>query len=175
MAGKEVPKKDLGMLAMTYGNVYVAKVAFGARDAQTVRAFLEADSYPGTSIIIAYSHCIAHGYDLSFGCEQQKLAVETGSWPLYRWDPRRIALGESPLKMDSAPGKVPLEKYVRNETRFRMVEQMDPKRFATLLERAQRDLNNRFIAYEHLAKLVMPAQPAGDAASAEAADEKKSN
>jgi pyruvate-ferredoxin/flavodoxin oxidoreductase len=166
MAGKAVPKKPLGMIAMTYGNVYVAKVAFGAKDAQTVRAFQEADSYPGTSIIIAYSHCIAHGFDLAFGAEQQKLAVDSGSWPLYRWDPRRIALGESPLKMDSAPGKADLGKYMRNETRFRMVEQQDPKRFAKLLQRAQIEVNNRFIAYEHLAKLAMPVPPAAPAAEA---------
>jgi pyruvate-ferredoxin/flavodoxin oxidoreductase len=157
MAGKEVPKKDLGMLAMTYGNVYVAHVAFGAKDSQTVRAFEEADSYPGTSIIIAYSHCIAHGYDLAYGCEQQKLAVDSGVWPLYRWDPRRIAAGESPLKLDSAPGKVDVGQYVRNETRFRMVEQQDPKRFAMLLERQKREVANRFAAYEHLAKLMIPA------------------
>jgi pyruvate-ferredoxin/flavodoxin oxidoreductase len=174
MAGKAVQKKDLGMIAMTYGNVYVAKVAFGAKDTQTVRAFQEADSYPGTSIIIAYSHCIAHGYDLAFGCEQQKLAVDTGTWPLYRWDPRRIALGESPLKMDSAPGKVDLGTYMRNETRFRMVEQQDPKRFAMLLEKAQIALNNRFVAYEHLAKLAIPVRQPVGAADAPA-DEKKSN
>jgi pyruvate-ferredoxin/flavodoxin oxidoreductase len=158
MAGKETPKKDLGMLAMTYGNVYVARVAFGAKDSQTVRAFVEADSYPGTSIIVAYSHCIAHGYDLAYGCEQQKLAVESGVWPLYRWDPRRIATGESPLKLDSAPGKVEVGQYERNETRFRMVERMDPKRFAMLLERQKREVTNRFAAYEHLAKLAMPAR-----------------
>ncbi|MBI4914322.1 MAG: pyruvate:ferredoxin (flavodoxin) oxidoreductase [Acidobacteria bacterium] len=164
MAGKAVPKKDLGMIAMTYGNVYVAKVAFGAKDAQTVRAFQEADSYHGTSIIIAYSHCIAHGFDLANGAEQQKLAVDSGSWPLYRWDPRRIVLGESPLKMDSAPGKTDLGKYMRNETRFRMVEQQDPKRFAMLLEKAQIALSNRFVAYEHLAKLAIPVrQPAAPA------------
>jgi len=157
MAGKEVPKKDLGMLAMTYGNVYVARVAFGAKDSQTVRAFEEADSYPGTSIIVAYSHCIAHGYDLAYGCEQQKLAVESGVWPLYRWDPRRIPVGESPLKLDSAPGKVDVAQYVRNETRFRMVEQQDKERFAMLLERQKRYVSNRFAAYEHLAKLMMPA------------------
>jgi pyruvate-ferredoxin/flavodoxin oxidoreductase len=165
MAGKGVPKKDLGMLAMTYGNVYVARVAFGAKDAQTVRAFQEADSYPGTSIIIAYSHCIAHGYDMALGCEQQKLAVDSGMWPLYRWDPRRIPLGESPLKLDSAPGKVDIGKYMSNETRFRMVEQMHPKRFEMLLERSRREVHNRFLAYEHLAKLAMPsaqAQQAGD-------------
>jgi pyruvate-ferredoxin/flavodoxin oxidoreductase len=158
MAGKEVPKKDLGMLAMTYGNVYVARVAFGAKDSQTVRAFEEADSYSGTSIIVAYSHCIAHGYDLAYGCEQQKLAVESGVWPLYRWDPRRIPVGESPLKLDSAPGKVDVAQYVRNETRFRMVEQQDAKRFAMLLERQKRYVANRFAAYEHLAKLMMPVR-----------------
>jgi pyruvate-ferredoxin/flavodoxin oxidoreductase len=154
---------------MTYGNVYVARVAFGAKDSQTVRAFEEADSYTGTSIIIAYSHCIAHGYDLAYGCEQQKLAVESGVWPLYRWDPRRIPVGESPLKLDSAPGKVDVAQYVRNETRFRMVEQQDAKRFAMLLERQKRYVANRFAAYEHLAKLMMPVR-------AEATtDEKKEN
>jgi pyruvate-ferredoxin/flavodoxin oxidoreductase len=158
MAGKEVPKKDLGMLAMTYGNVYVARVAFGAKDSQTVRAFEEADSYSGTSIIIAYSHCIAHGYDLAYGCEQQKLAVESGVWPLYRWDPRRIPVGESPLRLDSTPGKVDVGQYVRNETRFRMVEQQDKKRFEMLLERQKRYVANRFAAYEHLAKLMMPVR-----------------
>jgi len=172
MAGKDVAKKDLGMIAMTYGNVYVAKVAFGAKDAQTVRAFQEADSYHGTSIIIAYSHCIAHGFDLANGAEQQKLAVDSGSWPLYRWDPRRIALGESPLKMDSAPGKTDLGKYMRNETRFRMVEQQDPKRFAMLLEKAQIALSNRFVAYEHLAKLAIPVRQEAETPAPPATDEK---
>ena len=106
------PKKDLGLIAMTYGNVYVAHVAIGAKDAQTVQAFQEAEAYPGPSLIIAYSHCIAHGYDLRTGCEQQKLAVDTGYWPLYRFDPRRIAHGESPLKLDSAAPKVELAKYI---------------------------------------------------------------
>ena len=171
MAGKAVPKKDLGMLAMTYGNVYVARVAFGAKDSQTVRAFIEADSYPGTSIIVAYSHCIAHGYDLAYGCEQQKLAVESGVWPLYRWDPRRIDTGESPLKLDSAPGKVEIGQYERNETRFSMVERMDPKRFAMLLERQKREVANRFLAYEHLAKLAMPVRVAeAEAAPSPAAE-----
>src|SRR5690606_37592886 len=90
-SGKSSPKKDLGLMAMSYGNVYVARVAFGAKDTQTVKAFLEAESYPGTSIIIAYSHCIAHGYDLAHGIDQQKLAVDTGYWPLYRFDPRMKA------------------------------------------------------------------------------------
>ncbi len=100
-AGKEMPKKDLGLIAMSYGNVYVARVAFGAKDAQTVKAFLEAEAYPGPSLIIAYSHCIAHGYDMAFGTEQQKLAVDSGVWPLYRFDPRRIEAGQPPLQLDS--------------------------------------------------------------------------
>ena len=156
MSGKAMPKKDLGMIAMAYGNVYVARVAMGAKDAQTVKAFLEAESFDGPSIIIAYSHCIAHGFDLSQGCEQQKLAVDSGHWPLYRFDPRRILQGESPLQMDSAAPKVDLASYVLNETRYRMVQQQDPERFKTLLATAQRDVANRYAAHENLAKLVMP-------------------
>ncbi|HVN75459.1 MAG TPA: pyruvate:ferredoxin (flavodoxin) oxidoreductase [Thermoanaerobaculaceae bacterium] len=167
MAGKSMPKKDLGMLGMTYGHVYVAHVAFGAKDAQTVRAFQEADLYPGPSLVIAYSHCIAHGYDLAYGCEQQKLAVDTGSWPLYRFDPRRIALGESPLKLDSPTPKVELATYLRNETRFRMVEQANPERFRHLLAMAQREVTNRFAVYEQLAKVTMPLKTADEQPVAE--------
>ncbi|TAM44087.1 MAG: pyruvate:ferredoxin (flavodoxin) oxidoreductase [Acidobacteria bacterium] len=167
MAGKSMPKKDLGMLAMTYGHVYVAHVALGAKDNQVVRAFQEAESYPGPSLIIAYSHCIAHGYDLAYGLEQQKLAVESGSWPLYRFDPRRIALGESPLKLDSGAPKIDLGQYVRNETRFRMVEQANPEHFKHLLAAAQREVSNRFAVYEQLAKITMPVKVAADAATKE--------
>ncbi len=157
-AGKAMPKKDLGMIAMAYGNVYVARVAVGAKDAQTVKAFLEAESYDGPSIIIAYSHCIAHGFDLVQGCEQQKLAVDTGYWPLYRFDPRRVELGESPLQMDSPAPKVDLGTYVRNETRYRMVEQADPERFKHLLAAAQREVNNRYEAHANLARLTLPVR-----------------
>jgi len=156
MAGKAMEKKDLGMIAMVYGNVYVARVAFGAKDQQTVRAFLEADSYPGASLIIAYSHCIAHGYDLAYGLEQQKLAVNSGAWPLYRFDPRRVAAGESPLQLDSSDPKVSLREYMSNETRFRMVEQQDPERFRRLLEASQREVNSRFAVYKQLAELKLP-------------------
>jgi pyruvate-ferredoxin/flavodoxin oxidoreductase len=158
MAGKSQPKKDLGMIAMAYGNVYVARVAAGARDAQTVKAFLEAESFPGPSIIIAYCHCIAHGYDLADGCEQQKLAVDSGYWPLYRYDPRRIAKGEAPLVLDSPAPKIPLLQYVRNETRYRMVEQAFPERFKELMGAAQVEVNNRYEAHVNLAKLVYPPQ-----------------
>jgi pyruvate-ferredoxin/flavodoxin oxidoreductase len=163
--GKAMPKKDLGMLAMTYGNVYVAHVAFGAKDAQTVKAFLEAESYPGTSIVVAYSPCIAHGYDLGFGLEQQKLAAESGYWPMYRFDPRRIATGETPLLMDTATIKGSIATFMRNEARFRMVEQQDPDRFRSLLVKAEREVKNRFQVYENIAKLTLgragvPAAPA---------------
>ena len=151
MAGKATPKKDLGLMAMAYGYVYVAHVAFGSKDMQTVRAFQEAESYPGTSIIIAYSHCIAHGYDLANGLEQQKLAVEAGYWPLYRYDPRRAWEGQNPFVLESAPPKIELGKYARNESRYRMVEQAFPERFKTLLEAAQKEVKTRYAMYEQLA------------------------
>jgi pyruvate-ferredoxin/flavodoxin oxidoreductase len=156
MAGKATGKKDLGMMAMAYGNTYVAHVAFGAKDVQTVKAFVDAEAYPGPSIIIAYSHCIAHGYDMANGLDQQKLAVETGYWPLYRFDPRRAATGESPLVLDSAAPKVDLSKFTANEMRYRVVEQMDPARFKMLSEHAQREVTTRVSVYEQLAKLAFP-------------------
>ena len=158
VAGKSLPKKDLGMIAMTYGNVYVAKVSLGAKDTQVVKALAEADSYDGPSLVIAYSHCIAHGFDLAQGCEQQKLAVDSGHWPLYRFDPRRIANGESTLQMDSPAPKLKLEDYVLNETRYRVVERANPEHFKTLMASAQREVTNRRATYEELAKLVMPVQ-----------------
>jgi pyruvate-ferredoxin/flavodoxin oxidoreductase len=157
MAGKAVGKKDLGLMAMAYGNAYVAQVAFGAKDAQTVKAFLEAEAFPGPSMIIAFSHCIAHGYDMAFGLDQQKLAVDTGYWPLYRYDPRAREVGESPLKLESAPPKLELGKYMRNETRFRVVEQQDPERYRQLLARAQNDIRTRWSLYEELARGGSPA------------------
>ncbi len=152
-AGKALPKKDLGLMAMSYGYVYVAKVAFGASDVQTVKAFLEADSYPGPSLIIAYSHCIAHGYDLAQSLEQQKLAVSSGLCPLYRYDPRRIAQGEPPLQIDSAEPKEKVEKFMANEVRFRMVEKNDPARYKVLVEAAQRNAAARWTVYQQLAGL----------------------
>jgi len=158
MAGKSQPKKDMCMIAMAYGNVYVAKVAIGAKDVQTVKAFQEAESYDGPSIILAYSHCIAHGFDLIQGCEQQKLAVDSAHWPLFRYDPRRIEKGESPLIMDSPAPKIDLGTYVRNETRYRMVERTNPEHFKHLLASAQREVTNRYASYENLAKLTMPVK-----------------
>ncbi len=152
VAGKSRPKKDLGMLAMTYGNVYVARVAFGAKDAQTIKAFQEAESFPGTSIIIAYSHCIAHGYDLAGGLDQQKLAVETGYWPLYRYDPRRAEKGEAPFKLDSNAPKGELGNFMHNEMRFRVVEQATPERYGALLAQAKANITERFLLYAQLEK-----------------------
>jgi pyruvate-ferredoxin/flavodoxin oxidoreductase len=170
VAGKETPKKDIGLEAMSYGHVYVARVAFGAKDNQTVHAFLEADSYPGPSLIIAYSHCIAHGYDMARGAEQQKLAVSSGIWPLYRFDPRRVAAGEPPLKLDSGRPKTSAADYMRNETRFRMVEKIDPARFKRFLALANRQAEQRFAVYEQLAGLTIPVPKAEDRQGTEPAE-----
>jgi pyruvate-ferredoxin/flavodoxin oxidoreductase len=153
MGGKEIPAKDLGMMAMAYGHVYVASVAFGAKDSQTVRAFLEAESYDGPSIIIAYSHCIAHGYNLSDGLDHQKAAVECGAWPMYRFDPRRTAMGENPLKLDSRAPKIAFDEWALSETRFRMLMKTNPERSKRLLEEAQRVVQAKYDMYQQLANL----------------------
>ena len=127
-AGKQLPKKDLGAIAMSYGSIYVAQVAMGASDAQTVRAFLEAEAYPGPSLIIAYSHCIAHGIDMSKGMNQQKLAVDSGAWPLYRFNPLVAAQGQNPLTLDSKAPKIPLKDYIYNETRYSSLVRSDEGR-----------------------------------------------
>jgi len=161
MAGKATAKKDLGLMAMTYGTVYVARVALGARDAQTVLAFREADAYPGASLVIAYCHCIAHGYDLVLGPQQQRLAVDSGIWPLYRFDPRLIPQGKPPLQLDSPPPKISPREYMRNETRFKMAEVYDPARFKALLERAEKSVAERAALYRMLAGLSLPAEGEG--------------
>ncbi len=152
-AGKSVPKKDLGLLAITYGHAYVASVAMGAKDAQTLKAFVEAESFKGPSLIIAYSHCIAHGYDLRHGASQQKLAVDSGVWPLYRFDPRRIEAGESPLQLDARKGKKRVRDYMRNEGRFKMVELRDPKRYQMLVEAATEHAARHRALYEQIATI----------------------
>ena len=119
--GKGTPKKDLGMMAMSYGNVYVAKIAMGANDRQTLNAIIEAESYDGPSIIIAYSQCIAHGINMAKGMEQQKLAVDSGHWPLYRYDPRLVDEGKNPFQLDSKAPSIPLKEYAYNENRYRML------------------------------------------------------
>jgi pyruvate-ferredoxin/flavodoxin oxidoreductase len=156
-AGKATPKKDLGLIAMTYGHVYVARVAMGAKDAQTVRAFVEAEAHPGPSLIIAYSPCIAHGYDLAFGPRQSKLAVDSGQWPLYRFDPARGAKGEPPLHLDADAPTVSPATYMRNEARFRIAEMVDPVRFRHLLDRAAVHAAQRVAIYEQLAGIRVDA------------------
>jgi pyruvate-ferredoxin/flavodoxin oxidoreductase len=142
--GKPLPKKDLAMLAMAYGNVYVARIGLGADDAQTVRAFREAESYPGPALIIAYSPCIAHGYDLKHSLSQTALAVKSGYWPLYRFDPRLGLDGGNPFQLDSKAPSVPLKDYVYNETRYTMLAQADPGRAESLLADAQRDVKEKW-------------------------------
>ncbi|HEX7181835.1 MAG TPA: pyruvate:ferredoxin (flavodoxin) oxidoreductase, partial [Thermoanaerobaculia bacterium] len=164
-AGKETGKKDLGLHAMSYGHVFVARIAFGGKINQTVQALLEAESYPGPSLVIAYSHCIAHGYDLSLGVRQQELAVQSGVWPLYRFDPRRIAQGEPPLQLDSAPPRIRASEYMRNEDRFRRVEKLDPERFKRLTAAAERDAERRYAVYQQLAGLHVPRGEAAVAAA----------
>ncbi len=155
-SGKGTQKKDLGLMAMSYRHAYVASVAFGANDNQVVRAFREAADYPGPSLIIAYSHCIAHGYDLKRGLEQQKLAVESGVWPLYRYDPRLVAQGKPPLQIDALNIRVAVGDYRRNETRFAMVEKIDPRRFQKLAQEAAQNTTERVALYRELARIVFP-------------------
>jgi pyruvate-ferredoxin/flavodoxin oxidoreductase len=161
-AGKSRAKKDLGLLANSYGHVYVARIAMGAKMPQTVQAFLEAESYAGPSLIIAYSHCIAHGYDMAHGMSQQKLAVDSGVWPLYRFDPRRLTRGEPPLHLDYGPPKARVADYMRNEARFRVVERTDPARFRHFLREAQEAAQKRYSVYQQLAGITVPQAEAKD-------------
>jgi len=151
--GKPSPKKDLGLLAMTYGNIYVAKVAVGANPNQTVKAFIEAEAYPGPSLIIAYSHCIAHGYNLVNGYEHQKQAVNCGHWPLYRFDPQLKEKGKNPLQLDSKAPTLDFEEYAYGENRYRTLKQSKPEVAAELLKLARSDAVQRYALMEQLAKL----------------------
>jgi len=149
--GKPTPKKDLALMAMSYGSVYVAKVAMGANDLQTIRAFLEAEAYDGPSIIIAYSHCIAHGIDMSKGMESQKAAVESGHWPLFRYNPELAKEGKNPLKLDSKAPSIPIEDYIYKETRYQMLLKSNPEAANKLKDMAQEEVLRRWKYYEHLA------------------------
>jgi pyruvate-ferredoxin/flavodoxin oxidoreductase len=150
-AGKALPKKDLGMIAMSYGNVFVAKIALGSNDAQAVKAILEAEAYNGPSLIIAYSHCIAHGINMSKGLESQKLAVDSGYWPLFRFNPDNVKEGKNPLKLDSKGPKIHLEDYIYKETRYKMLTKSHPEHAAELLKLAQEDVLKRWKVYEQMA------------------------
>ena len=158
-SGKHTPKKDLGMLAMSYGNIYVAQVAMGGNDAQTVKAFLEAEAYPGPSLIIAYSHCIAHGIDMTKGMNQQKLAVDCGYWPLYRYNPLLKAQGKNPLQLDSAAPKIAFKDYALNETRYRVLSQTDPHAADEFMRQAQTQVNERWQKYIAMAAVTTEAKP----------------
>lgn len=158
--GKPAAKKDLGLIAMSYGNVYVARVAMGAKDDQTLRAFIEAEAYDGPSLIIAYSHCIAHGIEMKTALKNQKAAVDTGQWLLYRYHPEREDRGENPLMLDSRAPKVPLREYLQMENRFKMLELTKPEVAAQLFEEAQGDVNTRWALYEYLAS--RPYAPNGN-------------
>ncbi len=152
--GKPTRKKDLGMMAMSYGNVYVAQVAMGSNDRQTVQAILEAEAHDGPSIVIAYSHCIAHGYDLAHGLQQQKLAVDTGYWHLYRYNPSLAAEGKNPLKLDSKAPKKPLEDYIYNESRYKVLLKTNPEAAEKLLKEAQQAVEENWKKYSELSKLA---------------------
>ncbi len=149
--GKDRPKKDLGLMALTYESVYVASVAMGSRDVQTTRAFLEAESYRGPSIILAYSHCIAHGITMSRGLDEQKLAVDSGSWKLFRFDPRRISQNQPPLQLDSPAPKIPLSDFLTQELRFRALDQGDPERARILRQKAGEFVATKRALFESLA------------------------
>jgi len=153
MSGKGMPKKDLGLIAMAYGYVYVAHVAMGYSDQQTLKAFLEAEAYDGPSLIIAYSPCITHGYDLARGLDQQKLAVTSGAWPVYRYNPLRADEGLNPLVIESKEPTTRLEDYVYNETRYRMLLQSDEARAEKLLEQAKHDNASRWTLYQQMAAM----------------------
>jgi pyruvate-ferredoxin/flavodoxin oxidoreductase len=149
--GKPLPKKDLAMLAVTYGNIYVARVAMGANDVHTLRAFLEAEAYNGPSLIIAYAHCIEQGVDTAKGLDQQKLAVNAGHWPLFRYNPDLVAQGKNPFVLDSKAPSIPLQKYAYNETRFTMLVQSNEEAAERLLKLAQGDVDRRWKKYEQMA------------------------
>ena len=139
------------MTGMRYGDVYVAQVAMGANDTHTVKVFLEAEAHDGPSLIIAYSQCIAHGIDMAKGMHQQKLAVESGSWPLYRYDPKLAGENKNPFQLDSSDPKIPLEDYIYTEGRYRMLQQSDPVVAKFLLGQAQKAVQRRWQHYKQMA------------------------
>jgi pyruvate-ferredoxin/flavodoxin oxidoreductase len=175
--GKPAGKKDLGLIAMTYGHIYVASVAMGAKDEHTLKAFIEAESYPGPSLIIAYSHCIAHGIalDQGIGARQQKLAVDSGQWLLYRYDPRRAEAGENPLQLDSGAARARVQDYMLSENRFKMLTKSKPEDAKRYFAQAQADADKRWKFYQFMAQRDMksgngqpPTTPAPEALASRA-------
>ena len=152
-AGKDIGKKDLGMIAMSYGYVYVASIAMGANMSQTIKAFREAESYDGPSIIIAYSHCAMHGIDMMKGMNQQKLSVEAGIWPLYRYDPRLVAQGKNPFQLDSKePDTSKIELFMDNEVRFKTLRDADTDRAVSLAAKEKALVERRWKEYKYIAE-----------------------
>ena len=169
--GKETRKKDLAMEAISYGSVYVARVAMGSSDTHTVKAFREAEAYPGPSLIIAYSHCIAHGYDMAFGLSQQKSAVLSGYWPLIRYNPALRQHGKNPFQLDSKAPSIPLKQYMYEEARYSMLARSHPEHARDLLRMAQDDVERQWRVYEGRATmagegLLAPEEPAESAETA---------
>ncbi|HAJ92414.1 MAG TPA: pyruvate:ferredoxin (flavodoxin) oxidoreductase, partial [Gammaproteobacteria bacterium] len=152
-AGKASPKKDLALLAMDYEHVYIARVAYGAKDTQTIHAFHEAEAYPGPSLIIAYSPCIAHGFDLKNNHLHQQLAVNSGHWPLFRYNPQQAAAGKNPLHLDSKPPSIPYREFIETEIRFNMLWRTHPQQAEKFLEQSQQEILRRYHYYEQLASL----------------------
>lgn len=150
--GKPTAKKNLADLAISYGNVYVGQVAYGAKDMQTLKTFLEAEAYPGTSIIIAYAPCIAHGVELGANHSRQRMAVESGHWPLFRYDPRRREQGKSPMQLDSKPPSRPYAEFMQGEGRFNALLRSHPEEAEALQQLAQQEVDERFKHYQSLAE-----------------------
>ncbi|MFY9983936.1 MAG: thiamine pyrophosphate-dependent enzyme, partial [Chthoniobacterales bacterium] len=149
--GKRIAKKDLGLISMTYGNIYVACVAMGAKDEHTLKSFLEAEAYDGPALIIAYSHCIAHGINMTTAMQNQKAAVQTGQWLLYRYNPSLVTKGENPLHIDSAAPKLPVSEYLKLENRFRMLSKSKPEEAGRLFLQAQENIQKRWQHFQQLA------------------------
>ena len=156
--GKETAKKDLGQIAMSYGNVYVAQIAMGANLTQTVKTLAEAEAHRGVSLVIAYSPCIAHGIDMTKQLSHQKLATDTGYWPLYRYDPAREDAGEPGLRLDSRKPKIPFKDFASKEARFAVLGRADPEGAERLLTEAQHDIDNRWHLYEQMVQIHRTAE-----------------
>ena len=167
-SGKPIGKKDLGLMALSYGYVYVAKIAMGANPMQTMKAFTEAEAYDGPSIIIAYSHCIAHGIDMVKGMDEQKKAVDCGHWPLYRYNPGLCAEGKNPLTLDSKDPTIPLEDYIYNENRYRVLQKADPERAKMLLDKSQKLTNEHYDLYKYMADRKISSCEAAEEVKTEA-------
>jgi pyruvate-ferredoxin/flavodoxin oxidoreductase len=158
-SGKPGAKKDLGLMAMSYGNVYVASVAMGAKDEHTLKAFLEAEAYQGPSLIIAYSHCIAHGINMTTAMSAHKQMVDSGQWLLYRYHPERERVGENPLQLDSRAPTAKVKDYLQSQTRFQMLTKSHPEQARQLWEQAQHDIELRWRFYEYLAQRKTANEP----------------